>query len=94
MDALIDLFASTQAALYEGVMQPMAFALGLGNRLEDVFNGTGWLLVGLIQIVVMVAVIGPLQRWRPAACEGRWRHLSNRIGQIASISALTGSPTQ
>ena len=65
MDALIDLFASTQAALYEGVMQPMAFALGLGNRLEDVFNGTGWLLVGLIQIVVMVAVIGPLQRWRP-----------------------------
>ena len=65
MDTLIDLFANTQAALYEGIMQPMAFALGLGNRLEDVFNGTGWLLVGLIQIAVMVAVIGPLQRWRP-----------------------------
>ena len=65
MDALIDLFASTQAALYEGVMQPIAFALGLGNRLEDVFDGTGWLLVGLIQIAVMLLVIGPLQRWRP-----------------------------
>jgi sterol desaturase/sphingolipid hydroxylase (fatty acid hydroxylase superfamily) len=65
MDALIDLFASTQAALYEGVMQPVAFALGLGNRLEDVFDATGWLLVGLIQIAVMLAVIGPLQRWRP-----------------------------
>ncbi len=65
MDALIDLFASTQAALYEGVMQPLAFALGLGSRLEDVFNGTGWLLVGLIQLMVMLLVIGPLQRWRP-----------------------------
>jgi sterol desaturase/sphingolipid hydroxylase (fatty acid hydroxylase superfamily) len=65
MDALIDLFANTQAALYEGVMQPIAFALGLGNRLEDVFDGTGWLLVGLIQIAVMLLVIGPLQRWRP-----------------------------
>ncbi len=66
MDTLIDLFAETQAALYENVMQPFAFAVGLGNRLEEVFNGTGWLLVGLIQIVVMLAVIGPLQRWRPA----------------------------
>ncbi len=65
MDTLIDLFFNAQAALYEGVLQPIAFALGLGNRLEDVFNGTGWLLVGLIQIVVMLVVIGPLQRWRP-----------------------------
>ncbi len=65
MDALIDLFATAQAALYEGLMQPMAFALGLGNRLEDVFDATGWLLVGVIQIAVMLAVIGPLQRWRP-----------------------------
>ncbi len=65
MDTLIDLFANAQAALYERVMQPIAFALGLGNRLEDVFDGTGWLLVGLIQIAIMVAVIGPLQRWRP-----------------------------
>ncbi len=65
MDFLIDLFANTQAALYERVMQPMAFAMGLGSRLEDVFDATGWLLIGLLQIAVMLAVIGPLQRWRP-----------------------------
>lgn len=65
MEALIDLFANTQAALYEGVMQPVAFAFGLGNRLEEVFDATGWFLVGLIQIAVMLVVIGPLQRWRP-----------------------------
>lgn len=65
MDALIDLFANTQAALYERVMQPMAFAMGLGSRLEDVFDATGWLLIGLLQMAVMLTVIGPLQRWRP-----------------------------
>ncbi len=65
MDTLIDGFANVQAALYENWLQPLAFALGLGSRLEDVFNGTGWLLVGLIQLAVMLLVIEPLQRWRP-----------------------------
>jgi sterol desaturase/sphingolipid hydroxylase (fatty acid hydroxylase superfamily) len=65
MDTLIDAFAALQAALYENALQPLAFALGMGNRLEDVFNGTGWLLVGLVQLAVMVLLIGPLQRWRP-----------------------------
>ena len=48
------------------MVQPLVFALGLGARLEDAFSATGWLLVGLIQIVIMLLVIGPLQRWRPA----------------------------
>lgn len=65
MDTLIDWFANTQAALYEGVAQPVVFAIGLGNRLEDAFDATGWLLVGLLQLAVMLLVIGPLQRWRP-----------------------------
>jgi sterol desaturase/sphingolipid hydroxylase (fatty acid hydroxylase superfamily) len=65
MDTLIDAFANAQAALYENWLQPLAFALGLGSRLEDVFNGTGWLLVGLMQLVVMLLLIEPLQRWRP-----------------------------
>ena len=42
------------------------FMLGMGNLLEDGFAATGWLLVGLLQLVVLVALIGPLQRWRPA----------------------------
>ena len=66
MDALIELFSDVQAVLYETVLQPIAFAMGLGNRLEDVFSATGWLLVGLLQIAVMLLIISPLQRWRPA----------------------------
>ena len=65
MEALSDLFATAQQALFEGVVQPLAFALGLGNLLEQAFEGTGWLLAGLLQLAVMVAVIGPAQRLWP-----------------------------
>jgi sterol desaturase/sphingolipid hydroxylase (fatty acid hydroxylase superfamily) len=61
----IDLFAQAQQALFEGVVQPLLFGLGWGNLLEDAFDATGWFLVGLLQIAVMLAVIAPLQRWRP-----------------------------
>ena len=47
-------------------MQPLVYGIGLGGYVEDAFDATGWLLVGLIQIAVLLAVIGPLQRWRPA----------------------------
>ncbi len=65
MDWLDNLFSTAQQWLFEGVVQPLMFALGLGNLLEDGYAATGWLLVGLIQITIMLAVIGPLQRWRP-----------------------------
>ena len=41
------------------------FGLGLGNLLEDGYDATGWLLVGLLQLAVIVLVFGSLQRWRP-----------------------------
>jgi len=66
MDALIDIFSSTQEVLFETFFQPLAFAWGLASRLENVYEATGWLLIGLLQIAVMLTVIGPLQRWRPA----------------------------
>ena len=66
MDALIDIFASTQEVLFETVFQPLAFAWGFASRLENVYAATGWLLIGVLQIAVMLVVIGPLQRWRPA----------------------------
>jgi len=65
MDALANAFADLQEWLFEALVQPLAFGLGLGNRLEDAYDATGWLLVGLLQLVVLLAVIGPLQRWRP-----------------------------
>ena len=65
MQWIQDLFAWAQQGLFESAIQPIMFSFGLGNFLEDGYAATGWLLVGLIQIVVLLAIIGPLQRWRP-----------------------------
>ncbi|WP_077001798.1 sterol desaturase family protein [Variovorax sp. KK3] len=65
MDWLTDLFSNAQQWLFEAAVQPLVYGVGLGGWVEDAFDATGWLLVGLIQIAVLVAVIGPLQRWRP-----------------------------
>jgi sterol desaturase/sphingolipid hydroxylase (fatty acid hydroxylase superfamily) len=65
LDALIDGFGLAQQALFEGVVQPAMFALGLGGRLEEGFVATGWLLVGLVQLAVIALGFGLLERWRP-----------------------------
>jgi sterol desaturase/sphingolipid hydroxylase (fatty acid hydroxylase superfamily) len=65
LEALSDLFGQAQQALFEGLVQPLAFALGLGGWLEDAFDATGWLLVGLLQVALMATVLAGLERWRP-----------------------------
>ncbi|MGC1175633.1 sterol desaturase family protein [Polaromonas sp.] len=58
-------FSLVQQVLFEAVVQPALFALGMGNLLEDGYEATAWFLVGVIQIILLLAVVGPLQRWRP-----------------------------
>jgi len=70
MDWLDNFFSLAQQGVFESVIEPAMFALGLGHLLEDGYAAAGWLLVGLIQILVLVAVIGPLQRWRPVEAIG------------------------
>jgi sterol desaturase/sphingolipid hydroxylase (fatty acid hydroxylase superfamily) len=65
IDALVDAFGAVQQGLFEAVVQPLMFAAGLGNLLEDGFVATGWLLVGVLQLLVMLLVFGALERWRP-----------------------------
>lgn len=65
MGWLDQIFSAAQQWLFETVMQPAMFSLGLGNLLEEGYAASGWLLVGLVQIAVLVAVVGPLQRRWP-----------------------------
>ena len=52
MNAFVDLFTAAQLWLFEAVVQPLMFELGLASVLEDGYDATGWLLVGLLQIAV------------------------------------------
>jgi sterol desaturase/sphingolipid hydroxylase (fatty acid hydroxylase superfamily) len=65
MDGFSDLFSTAQQWLFETAVQPAMFALGMGNLLEDAYDATAWFMVGVIQVVILLAIIGPLQRWRP-----------------------------
>jgi sterol desaturase/sphingolipid hydroxylase (fatty acid hydroxylase superfamily) len=65
MEWLVAQFSDVQGWLFETLLQPLMFRLGLGNFLVDGYTATGWLLVGLLQLAVLLAVIGPLQHWRP-----------------------------
>ncbi|MBU1353348.1 MAG: sterol desaturase family protein [Gammaproteobacteria bacterium] len=65
MELLGNWFDSVQQWLFESVMQPLMFHVGLGNVLETGYEASGWLVVGLLQIAVILLAIGPLQRIWP-----------------------------
>ncbi len=61
-----DLFDSAHQWLFETIVQPMFFHLGLSGFIEDAFDGSMWLLIGVLQVILIAVVFGSLQRWRPA----------------------------
>ncbi len=65
MDWFSDFFSTAQQWLFEAAVQPAMFALGMGNLLEDGYDATAWFMVGVLQVLILLAIIGPLQRWRP-----------------------------
>ena len=58
-------FGRVQQAVYEGVFQPLLFSLGMSQHFEDAFEGTAWLLAGLLQLAVIMTVFRALEAWRP-----------------------------
>lgn len=65
LNSLTDAFGTVQQWLFETLVVPVADWAGAANLMEDGYEATGWLLVGLIQIAIMLLVIGPMQRLRP-----------------------------
>ena len=61
---LTDSFTALQEALC-ALAAPLLFSLGMGNLLEDAYAASAWLLAGVLQILVILLIFGPLQRWRP-----------------------------
>jgi sterol desaturase/sphingolipid hydroxylase (fatty acid hydroxylase superfamily) len=69
MNALIEnfshVFSQAQQWLFESVVQPFMYETGMGGLLEDGFTATGWFLVGLVQIALLLLIVAPLQKIRP-----------------------------
>ena len=65
MDFILQAWAELQQSLFEAVVVPLAFSMGLGHRLEEAFNATGWFMMGLVQLLILLVVLVPLERWRP-----------------------------
>jgi sterol desaturase/sphingolipid hydroxylase (fatty acid hydroxylase superfamily) len=63
------LFTDAQGWLFETLLQVAMFELGLANFLVDGYTATGWLLVGILQLLVLLGLIGPLERWRPVQAQ-------------------------
>ena len=59
------LFGQAQQALFEAVAQPLLYHAGLSAWVEDAFDATGWLMIGLFELAIMLLLIRPLERWRP-----------------------------
>lgn len=54
-----------EATVFQDVILPVVYNLGFGGYAEDAFTGTEWLLMGVVQIIVMVLILGPLEKLRP-----------------------------
>lgn len=65
MGWLGSVFDGMQQWLFESALQPLMFTIGLAGFLEGGYEASGWLLVGLLQLIVIVVVIGPMQRLWP-----------------------------
>jgi sterol desaturase/sphingolipid hydroxylase (fatty acid hydroxylase superfamily) len=62
-------FDTVHTWLFTEAVQPAVYALGAMAFLEDAYTATGWFLLGLIQVVVLYALLRPLEAWFPAE---RW----------------------
>jgi sterol desaturase/sphingolipid hydroxylase (fatty acid hydroxylase superfamily) len=62
---LVDHFAALQGWLFEAVVQPAVMALGLGEFAESAFAGTEWFLLGVGELLLLYALLRPLEAWLP-----------------------------
>lgn len=64
-DTLSNLFSAAQSWLFQTIVQPILFNIGLANIAEEAFDGAEWFLIGLIELVLLYAILRPLEAWLP-----------------------------
>jgi sterol desaturase/sphingolipid hydroxylase (fatty acid hydroxylase superfamily) len=65
MDQILALPETLQSRLFEGVVLPLVYRLGLMRFAEDAYAATGVFVLGALQIGAVWAVLRPLEAWMP-----------------------------
>lgn len=69
IDAVATAFARAWASLHDGlfeaVVQPLVYHLGMVTWLEAAFDATEIFLVGVVEIALLATILGTLEKWRP-----------------------------
>lgn len=69
ISAIEDGYDRLTAFLFEAGLQPLMYQLGLMAWADDAFDWTEFFVFGVVQVVVVILVCLPLERWRPVE---RW----------------------
>lgn len=100
MDSLGQLFDALHTQLFEGIVQPLLHAAGGMRYVEDAYTATEWFLLGALQVVLLYAVLRPLEALYPAE---RWSDrrgvgvdviytLLHRLGAFALLMFFVMTP--
>ncbi|MBV7536300.1 sterol desaturase family protein [Duganella sp. sic0402] len=89
-----------QGWLFETVIQPLVFQLGFGEHVEEAFEGTEWLLIGVLELALLFLVLRPLESLIPAQAitdrRARWNDfiytVLHRIGVFSLLIFFTLDP--
>lgn len=63
---LTDLFVNTQGWLFDRLVQPALFALGLAGYVEMGFEGIEFVLMGVLELGIAYTILRPLEAFWPA----------------------------
>lgn len=100
IDGLLRLIDQAQGTVFEGVVQPALYQLGLMGWSEDFFDGVGFALFGAIEIALAYVLFRPLEWCRPVE---RWAErravrtdvvytVVHRLGVVPAIIFLLLTP--
>lgn len=62
---LYSLVEPLQSWIFEAILMPLLYTLGLSGYSDEIFDATGTALLGLLFILVAYVLIRPLEAWRP-----------------------------
>jgi sterol desaturase/sphingolipid hydroxylase (fatty acid hydroxylase superfamily) len=62
---LVEWFSEAHGWLFQSAVQPMLFALDLGDVVEEAFDGTEWFMIDLIELALIYLLLRPLEAWIP-----------------------------